>query len=629
MPKRKTDTDPIPQKKETKRGKRKQPTEESPKKPPKEPKRKPKYGGLSCSVWMLKKLWHTNKSIAVSAVAVIPLALILYAFGLYLTPTVLGLFEQGKSFGIIAAAILLLLSAQLLFRLVKDLVDAKRRVMDVVFNTSFQNEIFAHATDVDWYLWLEPEFKKKDERAWNAVRNGYRLPSSLANMVVNILCFVLFGSVVATLHPLIVLLLAGCSLITFFAQRYKNKRDWRGAPKRDLNQKKLNYIAYTIVRDMKFGKDIRLFRMPPFLHRRTDELIGEHRKNFAELQNTQLFVTTVSNVITMLRDGIAYGVLLYSAVNGDLSVAQFSLYFSAISQLSGFFSGILGEVNSLHSFTLQISDLREYFDTKGRLRRTGGVKPRTGVPLCIEFKNVSYTYPTGEKPVLQNVSFRIQAGEKIALVGLNGAGKTTLIRLMCGLLLPSEGEVLIDGRSVLDYNRDDLYAFFSILPQEYKLLPSSIAENITVRPEEQRDIRRMNECIAMAGLEEKIASLKDGVNTPLENRYNPDGVRLSGGETQKLLLARALYRQAPILILDEPTAALDPIAEDEMYRKYTETTKNCTSVFISHRLASTRFCDRIYLLDGATLAECGTHEQLMKQGGKYKELFDVQSQYYQ
>lgn len=595
----------------------------------KEPRRKPKYGGFSCFTWMLKKLWHTNKSIAISAIAVIPLALILYAFGLYLTPTVLGLFEDGKTFGVIAAAIVLLLASQLFFRLIKDLIDAKRRVMDNVFNTSFRNDLFAFATDIDWYFWLEPELEKKDKRAWNAIQYGYRLPSTLANLIVNILCFVLFGSVVSTLHPSIVLLLIGCSLINFFAQKYKNKRDWRSAEQRDLTYKKLNYISFHLARDMKYGKDIRLFRMAPFLHKRTGELIGEHRKHFTKLQNTQLFVTTVANIVTLLRDGIAYAVLLYSAVRGDMSVAQFSLYFSAISQLSGFFSGILGEVNSLHSSSLQISDLREYLDTKGKLRRTGGITPKKGAPLSIEFKNVSYTYPTGEKPVLQNVSFRIEAGQKIALIGLNGAGKTTLIRLMCGLLLPNEGEVLIDGRSILDYNRDDLYGFFSILPQEYRLMPSSIAENITVQPEGQRDIERMNRCIALAGLEEKIASLKNGADTPLENRYNPDGVRLSGGETQKLLLARALYRQAQILILDEPTAALDPIAEDEMYRKYSETSKDCTSIFISHRLASTRFCDCIYLLDGTTLAECGTHEELLQKGGKYKEFFDVQSQYYQ
>ena len=204
---------------------------------------------------------------------------------------------------------------------------------------------------------------------------------------------------------------------------------------------------------------------------------------------------------------------------------------------------------------------------------------------------------------MEHISFKIEAGEKIALVGVNGAGKTTLTMLMCGLLVPDEGEVLLDGHSVLEYNRDEMYTLFGVVPQTYHLLPVSLARNIAAADRnEEIDWDRLNRCIEIAGLTEKITSLPDGAETPLDRTVNDNGIELSGGETQKLLLARLLYRDPLCIILDEPTAALDPIAEDRMYHQYNEIAAHATSVFISHRLASTRFCDRIYLLDGARFA---------------------------
>ena len=304
------------------------------------------------------------------------------------------------------------------------------------------------------------------------------------------------------------------------------------------------------------------------------------------------------------------------------------MYFSAISQMSGFIGGILGGVSSIREGALQLSDFREFLEIQGDFNHGEGIEKPVGRALSIEFKNVSYKYPKGEKNVIDNVSFKIEAGEKIALVGLNGAGKTTLTMLTGGLILPNEGEILIDGHGLLEYNRDDLISLFSVVPQYYTILPLSIAENIALEEKERIDYDKLNKVIEIAGLTSKIASLSSGVNTPLSKELDLDAVDFSGGEMQRLLLARAVYRGAPILILDEPTAALDPIAEDRMYRRYNEIAANATSVFISHRLASTRFCDRIFLLDGANFAEVGTHDELMELDGKYRELFDIQSKYY-
>ena len=346
-------------------------------------------------------------------------------------------------------------------------------------------------------------------------------------------------------------------------------------------------------------------------------------------QNNHSVVTVGTHLVTALRDGVAYAVLIYAAVEGRVTPGEFVLYFSAISQMSGFIGGIIGYFGSFHEMKLKTSDCIEYLEEDhNRLRREGGIPKPEGRPLSVEFKNVTFKYPEGDKNVLENVSFKMEAGEKISLVGLNGAGKTTLTWLMCGLLLPDRGEVLIDGHSVYEYNREDLYSLFSLLPQRYTILPTSIAENVAMADRKDVDEARLWSALETAGIADRIRRLPQGVETGMSKEFDAQAVNLSGGEMQKLLLARALYHRAPIMILDEPTAALDPIAEHEMYLKYNEISENTTSVFISHRLASARFCDRIYLLDGAKFAECGTHEELMAKGGKYKELFDIQSKYY-
>ncbi len=213
------------------------------------------------------------------------------------------------------------------------------------------------------------------------------------------------------------------------------------------------------------------------------------------------------------------------------------------------------------------------------------------------------------------------------MVGLNGAGKTTLVKLLCGFYDPDEGRVLLDGRDIREYNRADYYRMFSAVFQDFTLLPATVAANVA-QSEDAIDMEKVTDCIAKAGLQEKTESLPQGYETLLNREVYEDAVMLSGGETQRLMLARALYKDAPFVILDEPTAALDPIAEADMYAKYHDMTAGRSSVYISHRLASTRFCDRILLIEDGRLAEVGTHESLLALGGRYAELFHVQSQYY-
>jgi len=331
--------------------------------------------------------------------------------------------------------------------------------------------------------------------------------------------------------------------------------------------------------------------------------------------------------LTVIRNGIAYIYLINMTLNDGLSVSSFILYFVAISTLTNWVMGVLKEMSILHKECLDISSLREFLDYPEPFKFDDG----KDIPLAsnyeIRLENVSFHYPECDKDIIHNLNLTIHPREKLAIVGLNGAGKTTLVKLICGLLSPSEGRVLLNGDDISDFNRNKYYELFSAVFQNFSILDVTIAEEIA-QCKDAIDYQRIKECIDYAGLSDTIDKLPKGLNTHIGREVYLDGVLLSGGQMQRLMLARALYKNGPILLLDEPTAALDPLAESEIYQKYSDMANNKTSLFISHRLASTRFCDRIILIEDGGIKEEGSHEDLLKLNGEYAKLFEVQSRYY-
>ena len=316
------------------------------------------------------------------------------------------------------------------------------------------------------------------------------------------------------------------------------------------------------------------------------------------------------------------------ALQDGLPASQFLLYFSAVSGFTAWVTGILSGFSTLHTQSLDLSALREFLEVPELFKFEDGEPLKAEkIPYEIQLKSVRFRYPGADKDTLHDLNLTIHAGEKLAVVGLNGAGKTTLVKLICGFYDPTEGEVLLNGVDIRRYNRRDYYRLFTAVFQQFSVLETSLAENVA-QTVEGIDMQRVRDCVEKAGLAQKVASLPQEYDTHIGRAVFEDGVELSGGETQRLMLARALYKGAPIMVLDEPTAALDPIAENDIYLKYHAMTAGCTSVYISHRLASTRFCDRIILLADGKIAEEGTHDSLMEQGGRYAELFAIQSRYY-
>lgn len=385
-------------------------------------------------------------------------------------------------------------------------------------------------------------------------------------------------------------------------------------------------------KDISIGKEIRIYSFADWFVKLSDNLINKLKISVNLFTKQTLIANILRSLTALARDLFILYELINNVSNGINTVSDFVFYFGLVTGFSTWILGVSQYYNNLKMICKEAEPLYDFFanyENKNKQNCSG--EELTNILDCkttsIEFKNVSFKYPENNFYTLKNVSFRIDSNEKIAIVGENGSGKSTCIKLLCGLYEPSEGEILINGININNYIKNSNYIkIFSAVFQDFGILPLSIRENITLGIEYKYN--KLSEVIKKAGLKEKIDNLKNKENTYLVKEINKEAVDLSGGEIQKLLLARALYQNSKILILDEPTAALDPIAEDELYRKYSDFSNEKISIFISHRLSSTRFCDKIFFLSNGEIIKTGTHDQLIQNCEKYRQMYNAQSRYY-
>lgn len=484
--------------------------------------------------------------------------------------------------------------------------------------------------DMDFEIAEGPTGRDKYQKAKNSLGSEgvYGFVTKFSTLFTVIIGISAFGTITASLNPWLILILTGAQalgLISTAVESYLINKTKDPLAKVD---RKLNYITKTS-RDFAIAKDIRLFHLREYLQQISEYFIGE-RKFWTSKQYFYYFLSDFIRLI--LNVGIEIGIFIYiayEAINGEMSKTALVLYAVSVTDFSYWVERIGETLSDIIPANMLIDDLREFLDINNSMENKNGKSLPAEKPYKIEITNLSFTYPETDKIILNNINLTINSGEKLALVGVNGAGKTTLVKLLSGLYRPTSGSIKINGIDISEINRDEYYKSVSAVFQEARIMPCSILENVSMLPAEESNIEKFNFCIRQSGLYEKIQKLPEKENTLLVKNVNENAVELSGGELQRLLLARAIYKDAPTLILDEPTAALDPIAENEIYLKYSEISKDKTSIYISHRLSSTRFCDRIVLLDNAVIAEEGTHEELMSLSGKYAEMFNLQSKYYQ
>ncbi len=375
------------------------------------------------------------------------------------------------------------------------------------------------------------------------------------------------------------------------------------------------------------AKDVRIYEQNVIAEKVLDKLIRHDRENQAAIFRMSIY-PAIAYVIIGLANAACYLFIAVKAFFGAFGVGSIVQYAAVLSRLGEGLQDLMYILSDNEVYCTHLQKLYEYLDLPNHMYQGSlTVEKRDDNEYYVEFRDVSFRYPNTDTYALRHVNLKFKVGEKLAVVGMNGSGKTTFIKLMCRLYDPVEGEILLNGVNIQKYDYDEYMSIFSVVFQDFRLFSFSLGQNVAASA--AYDSNKVRECLKKAGFDARLQAMPNGIETCLYKDFDTDGVELSGGEAQKLALARALYRDAPFMILDEPTAALDPLSEYEIYSKFNEIAGSKTAIYISHRLASCRFCDKIAVFHAGEVIQKGTHEELLAdRTGKYHELWNAQSQYY-
>lgn len=442
----------------------------------------------------------------------------------------------------------------------------------------------------------------------------------------SIIAFLGFATIIFNLSPIILGILIISILISYFAM-IKAKNYERSRKDELSDEERKSHYASSILSDFQYGKDIRAYGLKDLLFSKKLKSDSKYINIVRDIQNYIFKAAFIDSLLIFIREALIYSYLIYRLIYKGLTMGDFVLYSMAMRNFAIWMETTMRDLAIIRIESLYISDYRKFLNKEDR-------KPNPNpkeIPKCrnfeIEFRNISFKYPHSNRYIFKDFSLRIKPGKKLAIVGINGAGKTTLVKLLTKLYQPTSGEILINGININDYDDNEYLDLFSVVFQDIRLFAFNIKENITFQ-DVNIDQNKLKKAIKQAGIEEKINSLEKGIFTNMMKVLDEDGIELSGGENQKIAMARALYKDGEIVIMDEPTASLDALAEYKLYKSFDELIKNKTAIYISHRLSSTRFCDVIAYIENGELKEYGTHEELMRLGNLYANMFNIQGRYY-
>ena len=455
--------------------------------------------------------------------------------------------------------------------------------------------------------------------------NMYDFFDKIVAVITNVLSFIGYAAILFTYSRLMLIVVVAVVVINLICNAKKNKYYYKAGEDAAPMNRKFAYLA-GLMYGFDYAKEIKVGGLSDYITDKYDDNIVGFKKIFRTLYRHVFLLSGVSSLTSVIQTFTLYSVVAYSAIQKTISIGDFTMYISSISAASGCLLTIVSAMIDISKNTKYATDMRLFFEME-RKTEMGGILPdRSANNVDIEFRNVSFKYPRTERYVLRHISFTVHSGEKISIVGKNGSGKTTLIKLLLRLYEPTEGEILVGGKNITDYDYKAYLSLFAPVLQDYKIFAFSCKENIELNLEDNEE--RLMRAIHDSDLDEKISSLPNGVLTPVYKQFDENGVEFSGGENQKLAIARAIYKDAPIILLDEPTANLDPLAEYDIYTMIYHMLGNKTSFFVSHRLASGRFCDRIFVVDGGEIIADGPHDSIVKSCELYREMFEKQVQFY-
>ena len=594
---------------------------------------KPKYNLWQNSWYMVKLAWRYSKSVLAICIILAAATAGETVVQLLIAPGILQKLELRASLPQLLGAIAIFTGALILFAAAKEYFDLNKLFGRVTVRIKLIEAIAEKMAQTSYENLLDTAFLQRKERASSACDDNQSPAENIwltwTNILANLLGFAVYLALLSSLSPLLILVVIATTAAGYFVSRKVNQFGYLHREEEAAYTAEMRYVKRTVTSRV-FAKDIRIFGLKPWLMEVWQKSFRLY-ESFLRRREKHYFLTNLADfLLSLLRNGISYAYLLHLTLTEGLSASTFLLYFTAASGFTQWITGILEQFTQLNKESLEISVVREFLEWPECFQLTGGdpIPDAVDGTYELQLEHVAYRYPGAAEDTIHDLSLTLHRGEKVALVGLNGAGKTTLVKLLCGFLDPTQGTVRLNGVDIRRLNRRAYYKLFSAVFQEFSLLEATVAENVAQQVA-GIDEEKVWQCLENAGLSDAVRALPQGLKTHLGRSIYDDGTELSGGQTQRLMLARALYRDGAVLVLDEPTAALDPITESEIYLKYSEMTQGKTSLFISHRLASTRFCDRIILLENGSIAEEGSHEALLQAGGSYAKLFSVQRRYYE
>ena len=523
-------------------------------------------------------------------------------------------------------------AAELLFMWLNTVSSMKMSVGFTYVRLMIIKERIAKTLSMEYEALETPEMLDRLQKAKRATAGDWQgvqgMMTYMQVMGVQIISVTIAVAIMTTFNPWIIFIIVVLSFAQFLFFDYIRKKD-----KKEMwdammpHWRKLEYME-NVTTDFSYAKDIRLFGMQKYLAKKQIDVYDEELRHWIKSRQYWIYNTIFAHGISLLRQLIIIGWLVYSVVFNGLSIGNFTLYTASAAAFSNAINEILQALSALRERSAHTDDYRSFMDIPSADDKAQTIPIPPADKYTFEFKNVSFKYRGQEKYALKNVNLTLHAGEKLAVVGLNGAGKSTLIKLLLRPYDVTEGCILMNGTDIRKFDRKEYYELFAPAFQDVMVFAFPVAENVSMKEPFNTDKAEAEKMLRLAGLGDKLDKLEKGVDTELLKVLYDDGVDLSGGEKQKLALARALYKKSKIIVLDEPTAALDALAEFRLYQSFNELVGDRTAVYISHRLSSTRFCDRVAMFKDGEMVEIGTHDSLMEADDDKADIFRVQSQNY-
>ena len=452
------------------------------------------------------------------------------------------------------------------------------------------------------------------------------LINNIISILSNFLSVVGIIYIIAQINIWLIFILIGIVGLRLWNQSQIKKLNIQQWEERKRMNRENEYYS-SLLTDFKYGKDIRLYACKDLLITKNKEYIEDTYQYQIKINQKFKKLTIIDNLFNMINQLLTYGYVAYYFIQSYISIAQYSLYVTSINTFISSSYSIFNSFLNIRQNTKMMSEFKKFMEIDATYQE-GNVKINPNDPIVLEFKDVSFAYPNTTEYVLRHINYRMEGQKKISIVGENGAGKSTFIKLLMRLYDPTEGEILLNGINIKEIPIQDYYALFSVVFQDYQLIGFNLGEQIT--SSDNFDEEKVLQILSEVQFNHKMENLQKGLATSMLKYFDDQGIELSGGESQKIAIARALFKDGKILILDEPTSALDPLAEYEIYSQFHKMTQGKLTFYISHRLSSCRFCDEIMVLEHGEIVQLGHHDKLiLDEKGKYFEMFKAQAKYYQ